>query len=376
MRLRRAAAILVAGFAALAGPVLPAQAAPVPLVDCITPTGTAPNVWWVYYGYVNSGSQLTVPFGDENTVVPGLGYQGQPDVFNVGSYPRVFRAIFNAEAFTQNAWELAGGSAIATLGSPRCAAGATGPVSELTATGATLHGLVEPDGAQTAYSFNYGTTIAYGQSTLERQTSSASGVLASEPISGLQPGTTYHYRLVASSGTVTTVGEDRTFTTPEAVEPTPTPPVAAAPPPAVPAPVVQFVPVAPAAPAAAPRTDADLVLMRRGPRQRVRVGQTITIRLTTRNRGPATAVGIGLVHRLGDGLRLVSARGAAGRCWGRTTVRCPLGTLRAGAQRTVTLRVRVSRSGRLWDTATVAADGPETRAADNTVAGAFRARGR
>ncbi len=282
-----------------------------PIVDCITPSGTADNVWHVYYGYVNSGSQQFIDFGDQNQVAPGLGFQGQPLVFNTGSYPRVFRAIFNANAFPQIDWMLGGASASATLASPRCQAGATGPASALTPTGATLHGLVEADGAQTAHYFNYGTTIAYGQSTTERQTSSASGVLASEPITGLQPNTTYHYRLVASSGTVTTVGEDRTFTTPAlppAVEPPPAPVV-----PAAPEPVTVFVPGAaipvPTPATAAPPTAADLVLMRSGPRSRVRVGRTRTIRLRVSTRGRATASKAWLVARLGDGPRLVSVRG-------------------------------------------------------------------
>ncbi len=375
--LRRLSAITTGLCALAAAFAAPASAAPVPIVDCITPSGTDPNLRWIYFGYVNTGQQQFIDFGDANQVAPGLGYQGQPTVFNPGSYPRVFRAIYNVSGYPDGVgWTVGGTTAQATLASPRCQAGATGPVSALTPTGATLHGLVEADGAQTAHYFNYGTTIAYGQSTLERQTSSASGVLVSEPITGLLPNTTYHYRLVASSGTITTVGEDRTFTTPAlppAVEQPPAPVV-----PAAPEPVTVFVPGAtipvPVPAAAAAPTAADLVLMRSGPRARVRVGRTQTIRLRVSNRGPATATKAGLVARLGDGLRLVSVRGPAGRCWGRATVRCPLGTIAAGRRVTVTLRVRATRPGRLTDTVTVTAAQPEARVADNVVTGSIRAR--
>lgn len=133
--------------------------------------------------------------------------------------------------------------------------------------------------------------------------------------------------------------------------------------------------LAPAAATPAPTpTLTDLVLMRSGPRARVRVGRTFTIRVTTTNRGPATATGAGLVYRLSEGLRLVSALGPAGRCWGRSTVRCPLGTIAPGRRVTVTMRLRAIRAGRLTDAATVAADQPETRVADNAVGGTLRAR--
>ncbi|UUY05703.1 DUF11 domain-containing protein [Svornostia abyssi] len=364
MRLRFLTCLVAAAAGVVASP---ARAAPVPIVDCITPTGEASNLWWISFGYVNTGAQQFIDFGDQNQVVPGLGYQGQPTVFNTGSYPRVFRAVFNAEAFTGVSWELAGASATATLQSPRCLAGATGPASDVTGSSATLNGLVEPDGFDTAYLFDYGTTIAYGQRTPERRSSSASGVQVSAPLTGLQPGTTYHYRLVAS-GSLTSVGEDRTFRTPPAPVPAPTPP------PDLPAPQ-NLAPAAVVVPAAGPSpTLTDLVLMRSGPRSRVRVGRTFTVRLTTTNRGPASATGAGLVHRLSDGLRLVSARGPAGRCWGKSTVRCPLGTVAAGQRITVMMRLRATRAGRLTDAATVAADQADTRVADNAVGGTLRAR--
>lgn len=78
----------------------------------------------------------------------------------------------------------------------------------------TLHGTVRPNAQQTVYHFEYGPTSAYGSET--PSTGAGSGTAArsvSAGLSGLKPGTLYHYRLVATNDTDTAVGADRTFTT-------------------------------------------------------------------------------------------------------------------------------------------------------------------
>jgi len=79
---------------------------------------------------------------------------------------------------------------------------------------ATLTGTVNPNGQATTYDFEYGTTTSYGT-----QTSPAGVGSGTTPVSvhteifGLTPGTTYHYRLVATSSAGTTDGADQTLTT-------------------------------------------------------------------------------------------------------------------------------------------------------------------
>jgi hypothetical protein len=81
-------------------------------------------------------------------------------------------------------------------------------------TEATLNGEVRPVGVEAKYHFEYGTTEAYGSSTPEASAGSGdSFVEASAVLSGLQLGTVYHYRLVASSSRGTTVGKDERFET-------------------------------------------------------------------------------------------------------------------------------------------------------------------
>ncbi len=90
----------------------------------------------------------------------------------------------------------------------------TGLATAITETTATLEGLVNPQGPQTGYYFNYGTTAAYGQKTAERTAGKGTtNVGVSEQLTGLSPGTTYHFQLLAHNGNGTGPGADRTFTT-------------------------------------------------------------------------------------------------------------------------------------------------------------------
>ena len=79
-----------------------------------------------------------------------------------------------------------------------------------------LGALVNPGGIQTSYRFEYGTTTEYGSSTPFPAGSVGEG-LESHAVwasaSGLAPGGTYHYRVVASNEAGTVYGEDQTFTT-------------------------------------------------------------------------------------------------------------------------------------------------------------------
>lgn len=185
-----------------------------PMLDCVAPDPSTGHLW-AYYGYVNT-TQQAIPFGDSNQVVPGIQFQGQPTVFNVGVYPRVFRATFNQFAFTAIAWELNGLAAVATADAPQCSAGQTGPVSDVAATSATLHGTVAPDGTATVSHFDYGTGTGYGSTTPTATATGLSSQPTSAQIGGLTPGTTYHYRLDVTTANLATSGIDGTFTTPAA----------------------------------------------------------------------------------------------------------------------------------------------------------------
>ena len=90
----------------------------------------------------------------------------------------------------------------------------TGSASPVTYAGATLHGSVNPEGSNTSYYFQYGLTRAYGgQSAIADAGSATHNVSVATPISGLQPLSVYHYRLVAVNAAGATIGPDRTLLT-------------------------------------------------------------------------------------------------------------------------------------------------------------------
>jgi hypothetical protein len=105
----------------------------------------------------------------------------------------------------------AGGGVAAVTAAPTAI---TGPVSAIGTTSATASGTVNPNGQSTTWSFEYGTTTSYGKKTAARSAGSgATNVQVAATLTGLAPGTTYHYRLVATNGAGTARGGDGIFTT-------------------------------------------------------------------------------------------------------------------------------------------------------------------
>ena len=97
---------------------------------------------------------------------------------------------------------------------PQPPAVTTGDASDVTKSGAAVSGTVNPNGQNTTYHFEYGTTTEYGQSTGSSDAGSGSAAVpVTVSLTGLDPGTTYHYRLVAANASGATPGGDRTFTT-------------------------------------------------------------------------------------------------------------------------------------------------------------------
>jgi hypothetical protein len=97
---------------------------------------------------------------------------------------------------------------------PNPPAATTNAASAIGATTATLNAAVNPNGSPTQVHYEYGTTALYGSATSD--VSAGSGTSAANvpsDLSGLLPGTTYHFRVVATNAGGTTNGSDQTFTT-------------------------------------------------------------------------------------------------------------------------------------------------------------------
>ncbi|HWF25383.1 MAG TPA: hypothetical protein VG275_08050 [Solirubrobacteraceae bacterium] len=90
----------------------------------------------------------------------------------------------------------------------------TGAATAVSTSAAVLHGTVNPGGSATSYNFIYGPTTSYGATSKTKRTGRGTeplSVLAG--LSGLTPGTLYHYRIEATNALGGGVGLDRTFTT-------------------------------------------------------------------------------------------------------------------------------------------------------------------
>lgn len=89
----------------------------------------------------------------------------------------------------------------------------TGTATDITATSAKLTGVVNPNKEETTYSFEYGTTTAYGAKTPDAIVGGNAGKDVEADITGLTPNTVYHFRLVATNASGSDTGADGTFTT-------------------------------------------------------------------------------------------------------------------------------------------------------------------
>jgi hypothetical protein len=90
----------------------------------------------------------------------------------------------------------------------------TGSPAHVSYDSATLQGSVTPNGANTSYYFQYGLTATYGGQTTIADAGAGTGKVAvSLPVTGLEPLTVYHYRLVAVNSAGATIGKDRTLLT-------------------------------------------------------------------------------------------------------------------------------------------------------------------
>ncbi|MBN1530813.1 MAG: PD40 domain-containing protein [Thermoleophilaceae bacterium] len=106
-----------------------------------------------------------------------------------------------------------------------CSLGQAGPASDLTETTATLNADIGSNqGGEVTYWFRYGTTTDYGTVTPDRTLDFPEGhivsdpmIPVSEPVTGLEPNTTYHFQVCTSPGIEPgsrgCTPQDHTFTT-------------------------------------------------------------------------------------------------------------------------------------------------------------------
>jgi uncharacterized repeat protein (TIGR01451 family) len=216
----------------------------------------------------------------------------------------------------------------------------TGAASSIGQTSAILKGTVNPAGQVTTVYVDLGTTTAYGTRSAGLSLPARVGNDAvTSTWSNLQPGTTYHYRFLATNADGTSYGADQAFTT------------AGAPP------------------------GADVALKISAAPHPATIGRRLTYTLTVTNRGPAAAAAVIARDPLPPGLTLVSASASQGSCTAKRPVRCELGSLASGASATVTLVTRPKTAGRISNTASVSAATPDPDTSNNSATAAIAVKG-
>ena len=81
-----------------------------------------------------------------------------------------------------------GGAPAAASAAPAAPAAATGGATDVAQSSATIAGTVNPNGTDTSYYFQYGTTTSYGSNTPSTSAGAGSAdVAASASLSGLPP---------------------------------------------------------------------------------------------------------------------------------------------------------------------------------------------
>lgn len=183
----------------------------------VNPNGEATEVVFEYTRFGSWTSLPAQPVGDGTS--PATAEADLENLAPNASY-RVRVRAFNGAGGTVTSAE----TPFSTVAPPPFAySGGAAPRTETTA---RLNGWVNPRNNPTTYHFEYGPTSSYGTS-LPATPESVGGGEAQLPVSaeltGLAPGATYHFRLVAENTVGTTFGEDRTFTTRTAAEAGPMP---------------------------------------------------------------------------------------------------------------------------------------------------------
>jgi hypothetical protein len=202
-----------AGGTSEAGPAATTKAA-----TSVTSTGAKLN------GTVNPNGQATTYFFDYG---PTTSYGSKTAVTSAGSGTKAVTAAatltglksgtyhFRIDATSPAGTSVGSDMTFATSGPPTVQ---TGTAQGASTAGATLTGTVDPHGNATSWYFQYGTTTGYGSQTPTKSAGSGTASTGvSAVVSKLVAGTTYHYRLVATSPAGTTNGSDVTFTTVSAV---------------------------------------------------------------------------------------------------------------------------------------------------------------
>ena len=163
----------------------------------VNPNGSSTTYAFQYGTTTNYGSQTsTKSVGSGSTAVAV-----QVTISNLAA-----GVTYHYRVVATNPIGTAAGADATFVSTPELPVVVLGKPSLVTESSATLTGSVNPNGKATTYNFQYGTTGAYGlQSSPVSVGSGTTSKSVSATLAGLASGTTYYYRLVATSSAGTSV---------------------------------------------------------------------------------------------------------------------------------------------------------------------------
>jgi hypothetical protein len=170
----------------------------------VDPNGRATTFYFEYGTSTSYGSKTS-------TKGAGSATSAQPESAGISGLTAGrtyhFRIVATSDAGTATGKDVA----FTTSAAP---AVATGDVTSVAPTTATLKASVTPNGLSTNWWFEYGTSTSYGSKTTTTSAGSGNSALSvSASVKSLKAATTYHYRIVAQNSSGKSYGNDRTFTT-------------------------------------------------------------------------------------------------------------------------------------------------------------------
>lgn len=177
----------------------------------VNPQGVAAT-WQFEYG-------ATTSYGSLIPATPGnisAGSTAEPVSTSFSSLPTGSTWHYRLKAVNGGGTTYGDDAVFTTLAAPQSPQVETVAATAVTGTSAVLNGTVNPRGAPTTWQFEYGMDESYGSAIPLPPGSMAAGGIAeavSIPLTGLNPGAVWHYRLVATNTVGIVYGSDRTFTT-------------------------------------------------------------------------------------------------------------------------------------------------------------------
>lgn len=168
------------------------------------PDGKATTYYFEYGATTSYGSSTTPASGGSGSGVVSFGTQVEGLAEGKVWHYRI--AVFNVDGTTY------GQDRTFRTASPPDISGVR--ATDVTATGAIIRARINPVGFESKYEFQYGTTSQFGTSVPIPQGTIAAGdspVDVFEQLTDLQPGITYHFRVVATNKWGTSESADTTF---------------------------------------------------------------------------------------------------------------------------------------------------------------------